>query len=795
MPGLTLPPNTSQRFDEMLYFKRHAPSLFLAILVVFISSTAYATELQTGVEQFEISQSRSDFGKQIINFITTGGFGSTQDKNLLGTVSRAINFISLVVMAWLAAIGALTFIIQTGNKGSPGGQVISSFWMPIRITTAVILLVPLSGGYSTLQMLVIEGANKGNKFANYVMAEGLDFLYENGAYLPAPLKDSKSMISGWITSEACRQYINSQTNREAVVPRFRVVNESGVREVHYSYDMQEEGDNPEKHDQRIGYCGKLSISLADDSLIPDSRDLKVIAPEIIRDKFRELIDSNQPEAAAIASMILVDQSSLRDLQENGIEAQDSYEADYYQVGKFVESAAQRHIKLANNFNRSSATIIATTVNDNISNNAGANWKDEIVNNGWPALGTLFWQINKSQEQINFFAKSLVPRYSYPQTDKHYANDERFVEISKRIRGMLKSASEKDTPPSDFSNVMIVSVANSGADGTGDGIKSIFITTAQSLIKSLVLGDSNDDMIVRLQYSGSVIGAAAEAAWWMITEAKAVAIALSSAAKFLASSLSNAASSTPIIGPLLGSGASVAGAGTVMGSETAASIVSEAAAFFQHLIYSLMFVGLVLAVVLPAIPLFMWFAGVISWMLFFIECLLVSPFWMAAHGTAEKEGWGTEHTRQGYMLMIGLFIGPVLRVAGFFAVILALRPIGVLVQWAFDYVAGVIQSGWISPLIIVASALVGAFFAYSFVIRVFALPHELFERGLRWINGGQEVTGDSQSTDRTNAAIINAGGRAEGIGKSVMDGKQKERERAAPVASSDKPKHLSGGALS
>lgn len=777
----------------MLYFKRHAPSFFLSILIAFISSSACATELQTGMEQFEITQNRSDFGKQIIDFITTGGFGSTQDKNLLGTVSKAINLVSLSVMAWLAAIGALTFIIQTGNKGSPGGQVISSFWMPIRITTAVILLIPLSGGYSSLQMLVIEGANKGNQFANYVMAQGLGYLYDNGAYLPAPLKDSKPIISGWITSETCRQYINSQTNREAVVPRFRVVNDSGVREIHYSYDMQEEGDNPEKHDQRIGYCGKLSISLADDSLIPDSRDLKVISPEIIRDKFKGLIEANQSEAAAIASMILVDQRSLRDLQENGIDSQSTYEENYYQVGKSVDLAAQQYIKFANDFNKSSASIIATTVNDNASSNAGANWKDEIINNGWPALGTLFWQINKSQEQINFFAKSLTPRYSHPQTDKNYANDERFIEISKRIRGMLKSASEKSTPPSDFSNVMIVSIANSGADGTGDGIKSIFITTAQSFVKSLVLGDSNDDMIVRLQYSGSVIGAAAEAAWWMITEAKAVAIGLSSAAKFLANNLSNAASSTPIIGPLLGSGASVAGAGTVMVSETAASIVTEAAAFFQQLLYPLMFVGIVLAVVLPVIPLFMWFAGVVSWMLFFIECLLVSPFWMAAHGTAEKEGWGTEHTRQGYMLMIGLFIGPVLRVAGFFAVILALRPIGVLVQWAFDYVAGVIQSGWISPLIIVAGSLVGAFFAYSFVIRVFALPHELFERGLRWINGGQEVTGDSQSTDRNNTALINAGGRAEGIGKSVMDGKQ--RDKPAPVASSDKPKRLSGGSVS
>jgi len=72
----------------------------------------------------------------------------------------------------------------------------------------------------------------------------------------------------------------------------------------------------------------------------------------------------------------------------------------------------------------------------------------------------------------------------------------------------------------------------------------------------------------------------------------------------------------------------------------------------------------LAIVLPCIPLFYWFMGVVSRILFYVECLIISPIWLAAHGTAEKECWGTEHTRQGYMLMIGLYLNPILRCAGF-----------------------------------------------------------------------------------------------------------------------------------
>jgi hypothetical protein len=52
---------------------------------------------------------------------------------------------------------------------------------------------------------------------------------------------------------------------------------------------------------------------------------------------------------------------------------------------------------------------------------------------------------------------------------------------------------------------------------------------------------------------------------------------------------------------------------------------------------------------------------------------------SAHGMAEPEGWGTEHTRQGYMLMIGLYLNPILRVAGFYAIFIALRPLLYLVS--------------------------------------------------------------------------------------------------------------------
>lgn len=216
----------------------------------------------------------------------------------------------------------------------------------------------------------------------------------------------------------------------------------------------------------------------------------------------------------------------------------------------------------------------------------------------------------------------------------------------------------------------------------------------------------------------------------------------------------------ITGSITGAAAAVTGSAGLKTVVFAGNLMKRYGEFMSQLIVPLLIAGFALAVVLPAIPLFFWLMGVISWMLFFVECLLVSPMWLAAHGTAEKDGWGSEHTRQGYMLMIGLYLNPILRVAGFFAIFLVLIPLGRMTGWLSEYLTGVASSAWLSPAIMVGAAVILAVFAYSAAVRVFSLPNELFERGLRWINGGQEVTGDSSSEQQNRTIIAQVGTKAD-----------------------------------
>ncbi|WP_311061130.1 DotA/TraY family protein [Pseudomonas aeruginosa] len=724
------------------------------------STSAAVTQLT----EVDFSQ---DFGQKVINWIAYGTDNPTWgDKSLASVVSLSLNAIALAMMGWLAILGGATYMFQTANKGVPGGQVVSSFWAPIRVSTATIMLIPLASGFSTLQYGVITVAEKGNAHGSYLMSKGLDYIYDFGAYRAPGIPDGQSVVFSLVESEVCRQYINSYTKQETITPVFTgPVRQNGstlVSKVSYRYN--EAPDSSTSNDPRLDYCGAVAFTIfhdEDDEFLTDTFiDSDKLAahyggPPVIAEGQMQLIKKMQPLAEQIAAKILSDENALRQLQADGESQQSTYERAVAELNSQISGAAGLAQSAIRAYNSDSQKIIAQVVsrlNDekNANNDGSSGWIAQTKALGWLGLGTVFWQVNISQSEINKLAATFEATQTPPNPDREWLVDDRFVEMSMRIRGLKKqfatldrtkqvntdqSFGQPDTIPS------LSAIADAGAEGDGwvDTVKSKVYETIAGIIRHAMYKNGPDDLIINMQYFGSAMSTGAEAIWWSKLVVVNMARAMAESMGKGASDVANKVAWIPGVGWLakaMGSGAEGAGKGV---SYTLAEISS----MINYLIVAMIVVGFTLGVVLPTIPLTQWLMGVISWMLFFIECLLVSPMWMAAHGTAEKEGWGSEHTRQGYMLMIGLYLNPILRVAGFLLIFAALKPIGWLVAWFFDYVQGVVVSGFGGLFILFGSVIISAIFAYSAMIRVFGLPSELFERGLRWVNGGQEVTGDSQ----------------------------------------------------
>ncbi|WP_326430286.1 DotA/TraY family protein (plasmid) [Stutzerimonas frequens] len=724
-----------------------------------------------------------DFGQKAIDWIAYGTDNPTWgDKSLLSVISLSLNAIALCMMAWLAVIGGSTYVFQTANKGVPGGQAISSFWAPIRVSTATILLIPLMSGYSTLQYGVITVAEKGNAHGNWAMETGLDYLYDFGAYRAPGIPDGQSLVFSLVESEVCRLYINSYTKKETISPVFtgpvRQNDTTLVSKLSYRYN--EGTESATTLDPRLDYCGAVAFTMqhdeddVSDGLFIDADDVSAHygGPPIIADGQMKLLLKMQPMAERIASRILSDEAALRELQAHGESKQSSYERAVSELNGQISGAAGEAQSAIRTYNSDSQMLIARTVSRlNDAKNAhkkSSGWLEQTKAMGWPALGTIFWQVNIAQSEINKLAASFEASYSQPNPDKEWLSDDRFIQMSMRIRGLKKQFAAIDKTKQTNTNQRfgqpesipsLSAIADAGAEGDGwvDTIKSKIYEYFSGSVRHALYKNGPDDLIINMQYFGSAMSTLAEGGWWAKTIVVNMARGMAESLGGSVADASNKVSWIPGVGWLakaIGAGAE----GTGKGISFALADISQ---MLNYLIVAMIIVGFTLGVVLPTIPLTQWLMGVISWLLFFIECLLVSPMWMAAHGTAEKDGWGSEHTRQGYMLMIGLYLNPILRVAGFFAIFVALKPIGWLVAWFFDYVQGVVVSGFAMLFIFFGAVIISSIFAYSAMVRIFGLPSELFERGLRWINGGQEVTGDAQGEReaRTNIAAFSSKGES------------------------------------
>lgn len=779
---------------------------FIVLCLIFYASSSLAggntpapsPEFTQTVENLANQHSNDDYGQRIINWIAYGNpdVKDVHEKSLLSTVSFTLNAIALVMMAYLSLLGGMNYVIQTANKGTPGGQVISSFWMPIRIATATILLIPLASGFSTIQYGVITIAEKGNAHGSYLMDQGIDYIVKNGTYRPPMTETNSEVVIGLVMSEMCKQHIISKEGEESLRVNKRSSFLAGATNevLSFSYDKYPQGGvwafikrltiGPKQ-----GYCGIVSITAPDadnyafknnKEAITSTRLFKTADYEddaaiLATEKILKYIEKTViPAAALIASKLNADGADLSALQKKGdASKQSTYEKSQkkaeketptlggeinkviVEFDKKVHEILQESVIAINKANSSSTTWSHT----NESASGEPDWVKQVKKIGWPALGTVFWQISKNQEALNYLAKRTKLNYTEPNIDGEYIEDERYLTLYERLADAV-SASKAEKKELGNNTFDMSAIKTAGAESSTGYIKTLLNRAFQSAMTSVFIPDDEGDLITKLQYAGSQLAATADlimhSGIWMMA-ASDTSINVSGK---LYSAITSAASKVPFAGSLTGAAAAVSGAAGLTPVVFAGNLMKRYGEFMSQLVVPLLIAGFALAVVLPAIPLFFWLMGVISWMLFFVECLLVSPMWLAAHGTAEKDGWGSEHTRQGYMLMIGLYLNPILRVAGFFAIFLVLIPLGRMTGWLSEYLTGVASSGWLSPAIMVGSAVIIAVFAYSAAVRVFSLPNELFERGLRWINGGQEVTGDSSSEQQNRTIIAQVGTKAD-----------------------------------
>lgn len=172
------------------------------------------------------------------------------------------------------------------------------------------------------------------------------------------------------------------------------------------------------------------------------------------------------------------------------------------------------------------------------------------------------------------------------------------------------------------------------------------------------------------------------------------------------------------------------------------------------IAALVAIGFTLAYMLPNLPFLMWIGVVLGWLIMVIEAILAAPLWAVMHLHPNGDDM-TGKGANGYMLILGLTLRPVLTIFGLIAALAVTDLMGEFVNKIFFSVFFTgNMTGWIAILGIVFGMGVYCMAMFSLFKKTFSLMHVIPDQLLRWIGGGGEQLGQY------------AGSVADGAGKGI-----------------------------
>ena len=141
--------------------------------------------------------------------VILGEDGPNEVDSVLGAMSSILCAGMLLFTGLIIIFVLISGILDTANEGNPLGKTLSTMWVPLRMVLAMGLVLPLSGGYSTMQIGVLWVAGHGVGLANTVWNEALDHIDNKGSLYPPPTNmDFEQFAAGMLNSRTCMHAIN-----------------------------------------------------------------------------------------------------------------------------------------------------------------------------------------------------------------------------------------------------------------------------------------------------------------------------------------------------------------------------------------------------------------------------------------------------------------------------------------------------------------------------------------------------------------------------------------------------------
>jgi len=725
--------------------------LFIAlVLAIGLSFDLYAqsNEVVSNPYDKSIVHMRIIFG-DVVNVITGGEQPDIPD-SILGQMSRAFNAGMIVLTTILILFLVVTGTIKSAEDHETIGKRFSATFVPLRMVMALSFVIPMSSGYSVMQIGVLWVAGNGVQLANNVFNEANEFMRSGNTRVTIAAEPNfESFGLKMLPTLVCAKAVNSGDGRENIR---RNGKSDGYTYLYDSEHVELPGitdtlsnkwdsfinavgwGSGEKIDFTQGIirkydgtgCGGFKLSTAyKNEEVDEIREAKLRFTDSYIENLTLFLDDLDALAGKITYNALLNENSSYDSDLlNAVEdAKSRYRNASVKMGE--EVTAYRDLQWGDGM-----PIAGSTLNAN--------------DCGWVCAGAFYWEYARNQNDASTFARNTNANYislnenmaSHASLEKPFLLLDRYIRTERNLIDNNGNVIKAQTFSTFSQNAQLPGQFSSNVDfGLVKLITNFTIREGETPIEAVA---SLGNMLLAV----SDILVATRAA----TEAAKDELLNNWGANLLAS--------LPGIGAL-------ARTSTV-------SILKVLIDVLSVFLIAAVALGIMMGIYLPLVPLIHWIMGVLGYYVMLVEAIVLAPVHAILHAMPEGDGLAGKRAEIGYMIVVTLFLRPTFMLFGFFAAILLMIVSGhIAVNFFSSFLvsyhapADILDWGLFWVTAIFGTIYVMAVVLIQICHRVFGLINEVPDKALRMLGGGMESLGEQSAVQGAQSTFAVVAGNIQG----------------------------------
>lgn len=685
--------------------------------------------------------------------------GTDGDPSFFADVAGIANIIGLILAVVILVYVMVASVIRTASEGVVLGKQWSTVWLPARVALGLALIMPVAGGISPAQHMIIGLVNAGDRLASIAWGTVIDNTVDGVPLVEPRVVADYGYTSKQLTSLTCAQSIWTNRGERGPVIEYETfggrsgsvegpVRSELFRSLPADVDLLRFGED--------GACGEQEFSNSLFSRDGDAGGLLDAMTGVTLDAYAELAPLSRALLAEAGEDV---GAELRGVGgRNGLLAT----ADSSGVGGTPEldAVAERLTEIDLAQQRALSRRVQEVMAEN-NDQLGDELREALGENGWASGGAYFYQLDRyaqrGQRAVEGLRGALTSSTSRGLCDRI---------VTPGRSGLRPGPSSVicNTIEGDVSTVeYVVERARAIDTDTGGRLRSVEVDKDDPM--SQVWAVAAPRILEALQTVGSPLTPGGGEA--SVTDATGAASPYTSLTS-LGHSLQATATTVNLVALTASSvayGASESAAGW-FGAGVARGAWDWAHFLALGLVTLLGGSGMVLAHLIPFLPVLLWVLMIVTYLRTVLEAFAAAPLAVAQMLTPEGEGISGTRMERAWALMAAVVARPPLMVVGLVGSI-ALSYVGfAALNGMLWFVAG--QSETLSPWRLVALLVLYPAAALTVVTLAVKAMRTIPDAILDWFSGG--VGGAFGETGgEAERGIGGAGGTMQSTGAAMQGG--------------------------